>query len=492
MSLWSRNRFGLAAALLSGVLFMFSCDTAPFGPLVLAAPVPILLFALRAERSRTVAACSLVTGALAHLSMVYSYATVLPPVVLTLWLAVFALWFMAVVLLTRWIARRGSIVTALLSYPLLTTATEFLFSTASPHGSFGALGYAVAGILPVLQLASLGGVAALTFVAAFIPMAATLLILFPGAWRKVALAAGIPLLIVFAFGWIRLMQPYSAEKNVALAAIDALQDDEVSSEATAIATAKAYADLIDELARNHPDFILLPEKGLTRKPGWTDPGSLLQAAGDADGIPIVAGFVAFKEKGSLENQAELIRPHQAPAQYVKRRLIPGLEEGFDAGNASLVVDNLGIAICKDMDFAPMIRDYGQNGVRLMLVPAWDFRSDAVLHARMALVRGVENGFAVVRAAADGLLTVSDAYGRMIAEAATSRDHPVTLTARVGLIDRGTLYSRIGDIFGWLTVLGALLLAAAQRVRVSSMWNSPAGTSRRSTTAIKSGRGSGKG
>jgi len=140
----------------------------------------------------------------------------------------------------------------------------------------------------------------------------------------------------------------------------------------------------------------------------------------------------------------------------------------------------------------MIRGYGKGGVRLMLVPAWDFRSDTALHARMAVVRGVENGFAVVRAAADGVLTVSDAYGRMIAETSTGRDRPVTLTARIGLTDRGTLYGRIGDVFGWLAVLGALLLRAAQWARVSSMWNSPAGTSRRSATAIRSGRGSGKG
>jgi apolipoprotein N-acyltransferase len=187
-----------------------------------------------------------------------------------------------------------------------------------------------------------------------------------------------------------------------------------------------------------------------------------------------------------------MRPQQPPAQYLKRRLIPGLEDEFRPGDADLVLGDLGIAICKDMDFAPMIREYGQNGVRLMLVPAWDFRSDTALHARMALVRGVENGFAVVRAAANGILTVSDAYGRMVAEAETSTDYPVTLTATVGLIDHGTFYGRIGDLFGWLTVLAALLLPLPQWARVSSMWNSPSGTSRRSATAIRSGRGSGKG
>jgi apolipoprotein N-acyltransferase len=110
-----------------------------------------------------------------------------------------------------------------------------------------------------------------------------------------------------------------------------------------------------------------------------------------------------------------------------------------------------------MDFAPAIRDYGRRGVQLMLVPAWDFSADARLHARMAVVRGVENGFAVVRAAANGMLTVSNAYGQIIAEKATTKDSAVILSANVGLRDGPTLYVLFGDVFGWLTVVGSVLL-----------------------------------
>jgi apolipoprotein N-acyltransferase len=53
------------------------------------------------------------------------------------------------------------------------------------------------------------------------------------------------------------------------------------------------------------------------------------------------------------------------------------------------------------------------------------------------------------------LTVSDAYGRIIAEKVTSRDKPVTLVADVGLTSSGTLYSRIGDVFAWTSVLAAI-------------------------------------
>jgi apolipoprotein N-acyltransferase len=77
---------------------------------------------------------------------------------------------------------------------------------------------------------------------------------------------------------------------------------------------------------------------------------------------------------------------------------------------------------------------------------------------MALVRGVENGFAIARAAAGGNLTASDRYGRVIAEATTTPDRPVTVLTDLGLRAGGTIYSRIGDAFAWSCVLLTLWLA----------------------------------
>jgi len=447
---------GQASAVASGILFLLSRDMGPFGTLALIAPVPLLLYALSADRWRPVAVWSLVTGFVARLSLLYAYITVFPTPILVLWLSVFAIWFMGILLATRWVARAGIAWATLVSYPLLTAASEFLFDSLSPHGSFGALGYSLAGLLPVLQLASLGGVPVLTFTAAFVPMAVTMLIAAPER-RQVALMAGLPLAAAILFGVLRLGQGYDGEARVALAAIDALQDDEISSPTQAMDNAIRYADLAQTFAARRPDIILLPEKSLTRRAGWNDTGRPLQLAADRIGTPIVAGFIEGLENDRNANVAVLFRPQQAPLRYAKRRLIPGLEDEFDAGTDSLIVGDLGIAICKDMDFAAMIRDYGRRGVRLMLVPAWDFRADTDLHARMAAVRGVENGFAVIRTAANGLLTVNDAYGRRIAAVPSDPDRPVTLVANVGLTRAETVYARTGDAFGWLTLVAAILL-----------------------------------
>lgn len=101
----------------------------------------------------------------------------------------------------------------------------------------------------------------------------------------------------------------------------------------------------------------------------------------------------------------------------------------------------------------------------MGVPAGDFGKDAWLHARMAIMRGVENGFALVRAANEGLLTASDAEGRLIARKAAASSGMTVLIAALPLGPGATFYTRIGDAFAWCVVilfLGIGGLAGAAR------------------------------
>ena len=109
-------------------------------------------------------------------------------------------------------------------------------------------------------------------------------------------------------------------------------------------------------------------------------------------------------------------------------------------------------ICKDMDFPRTILADAQYGIRLMGVPAGDFGKDAWLHARMAIMRGVENGFAIVRAANEGLLTASDAEGRVIAQKHSASSGLTVLIASLPLGPGSTLYGHIGDAFAWCIVI----------------------------------------
>jgi hypothetical protein len=85
--------------------------------------------------------------------------------------------------------------------------------------------------------------------------------------------------------------------------------------------------------------------------------------------------------------------------------------------------------------------------------------DRWLHARMAVMRAVENGFALARSARNGLLTLSDNRGRIIAEAATVSGRFVSLTGNVNVAREETFYAQTGDWFAWLCVITFVTLLA---------------------------------
>lgn len=89
---------------------------------------------------------------------------------------------------------------------------------------------------------------------------------------------------------------------------------------------------------------------------------------------------------------------------------------------------------------------------LMLVPAWDFNMDRTWHGHMAVMRGVEDGFSIVRAAKNGYLTVSDSRGRILAEARSDSAPFATLLTKVPAAHQSTVYLVFGDWFAWLVIV----------------------------------------
>jgi apolipoprotein N-acyltransferase len=465
MKLFVHPAFGVAAALLTGGLLYLSRDIGPDGSWVLLAPVPILAFALSTARVWHIALAASLARLLGAGALVQAYAGVFPPAPLAIFVSMQVVAFTVTVLLTRIVYHRLGIAGALLAWPSLTVSGEYALSLVSPHGSFGALGYAVTDLTALLQLASVGGVPLLSFAAALVPIGAALLAVRPSDWRAVGLIAGLPLATALVFGVVRLNEPYESHVRVGSLSIDAEQGRAFRSMTSAQSTASAYAEALSALTPQRPDVTVLPEKVFAG--GQVSVGPLSGAA-RAVGGTIVAGFDETLADGRHVNSARVIGAGGSEALYIKRRLIPGLESAYTVGDRALIIGSRSVAICKDFDFAAMIREYGAGGAQLMLAPAWDFVRDGRLHARMAVVRGVENGFALARAAAHGRLTLSDRYGRIVAEVVTDPDRPTSLVAEVGLHGGGTLYSRIGDVFAWLAlVLACLLLIAAVSRRPSS-------------------------
>jgi apolipoprotein N-acyltransferase len=458
--LFASNGFGIIAALLTGAMFLVSIDMGPIGPLALIAPVPLLVYALSAPRAWSVAVAAAVARVLSTGGIVYVYGHDIPLPAMLVLISLVAAVYAGVVLLARWCARLAPPALAVFAYPLWLVSSEWLFGLVSPNGSFGDMGYSLVDVLPLLQLASIGGMAALTFCVALVPMTLAVAIARPAEARGALLAGGIPVLVALAFGAARLSQDYQSHTRVALVGVDSTMAQAYRGEAQDLDAARAFAAQVHAVSARHPDYIVLPEKQLGgARPAGESASVLARAASVAAPAIVVVGFDERLSASERVNSAHILEPGKPVQRYFKRHMVPGLELGYTLGTGPYVDGTRGVAICKDMDFPATIRDYGRRGVELMLVPAWDFVKDARMHSRMALVRGVENGFAIARAAAGGNLTASDRYGRVIAEVTTSPKQPTTVVTDLGLADGGTLYTRIGDAFAWLCVLLSLVLAA---------------------------------
>src|SRR5262249_17775657 len=193
--------------------------------------------------------------------------------------------------------------------------------------------------------------------------------------------------------------------------------------------------------------------------------SVLRVAALDARTSIVVGF--DDRVAEPRNEALIFTPDGAvPAVYYKRHFVGGLEDIFVPGDAPLSLgDRTNIAICKDMDYPRMIRaDSTRLHPTLLLAPAWDFDRDRWWHARLAIMRGVEDGFALARAAKDGLLTLSDAEGRVVAMKRSDTRGMVTLIGNLARGPGDTPYLHIGDVFAWFCVAVSVLLLALAAFR----------------------------
>jgi apolipoprotein N-acyltransferase len=230
---------------------------------------------------------------------------------------------------------------------------------------------------------------------------------------------------------------------------------------------QSYARRVRDLAARGAEVVVLPEKFVAVRPEWAaEARSTLAAAAREGGVTVVAGFNEWCQDGTQTNRAVVFSPSgEVAGEYFKQHLIPGFESAYQRGESLLMLPGgFGVAICKDMDFPALGRRYSESSAGLLLMPGWDFGKDGPMHARMAVLRGVEGGFAVARAAQEGVLTVSDQRGRILVEVASSDAPEVLVVSPVQLGSGRTVYAQVGDAFGLLCFVAALGFLMAARVR----------------------------
>lgn len=457
---------GLLATGLTALLWWFGNGLHPLWWLTWWAPVPVLWLAprVRWHWAALAAFAGAAIGALDQWSYLHGYIR-LPPGV-TAWIVIApGLALAACVLLFRWLSLRGRSFAAALAVPALWIALEYANALTSPHGTFGAIAYTQMDALAILQLAALTGLWGIGFLLLWLP-AAVAVAATParGVGRWVALALCVATVAgALGYGLWRLQQPSSGSVRVGLVSLEQPIRPPLAS-AAGQALLQRYVDAVQGLADRGATVVVIPETSFATAQGTVP--ALAALARDRQ-LVLDAGIEYQGAPSGERNMAMVFPPNgDAPATYSKHHLIPFFEDRYRPGNAYRLLDapqSIGLAICKDMDFHDIGRTYGELGAQLLLVPAWDFRVDGWLHGRIAIMRGVENGFAIARTARSGRLTLSDDRGRVVAEA-SSEQHDASLVGDLPLHHDRTLYTRWGDWFAYLdlVLLGCVLALALKR------------------------------
>lgn len=123
---------------------------------------------------------------------------------------------------------------------------------------------------------------------------------------------------------------------------------------------------------------------------------------------------------------------------------------------------VGIAICRDMEFADYMRQAGKKQADIVLSPAYEaYASLSITYAQM--LRSIENGFSFVRACGNGLSVAVDYHGRILSSMDYFTTSDSIMYADVPVSGVRTLYAIIGDILAWICLL-ALIFFIVQVLR----------------------------
>jgi apolipoprotein N-acyltransferase len=477
-----RLGLGIGAVLLMAAAVWFGTGMHPWWPLMWLAPLPALLFTNHATwwGAALVAGFGVMLGYLNLWPLFHGLLHAPAPILLQIYLSEGIAYALAICLY-RALLQRGAHWMALQAFPAVIVSFEFLLNVTSPHGTAGSLAYSQLGFLPFLQLAAITGPWGMSFLILAFPTALAIgLHLYPAlpkqALRIVGAVAAVLILVLASGAWrLHVPQPGTHVK-VGLVASDGANrenDDVIEPGAPADRLFAQYADSVQVLAAQGVRVVVLPEKiAVVVDETAQSTDDFFQKLVDRTGVGVVVGVLRVHHDAKSNtvqkyNEARVYLPGRPPQSYDKEHMLPPFESNLTPGTALTVLSRAdavwGVEICKDMDFTPLSEDYAKKGVGLMLVPGWDFFLDYIQHGHIAMLRGVESGFSIVRSAKSGSLYVSDDRGRLLAETKSDSAPFTTLMVPVATGHDETFYETMGDWFAYLALL--MLVCAIGRL----MW-----------------------
>ncbi len=303
--------------------------------------------------------------------------------------------------------------------------------------------------------------------------------------RPAILALGV-FAVAILLGWFRLiLTPTMPSVAVAMIASKSLiPESESTDPADAADVMTQYAKMVRQAAVNGTQVVVLPEKiiGVAPNYEWDVVLGLARIARMSH-VWLVTGINQIG-RTPKRNIAVVFGPDgKIVASYAKHHLVPSLEADYKPGTKPAIFDapwgRSAILISQDLDFPDTARELAAHDVRVVLAPASDWSGSELIHQRMALVRGVEFGFSLARAARGGLVSANDSRGRQIAAREPGTGDDTIATAVLPIGTGLTIYARTDDWFGRLCQVFTILLMLRLAVGVlSAMRTRQIGASKR--------------
>ncbi len=390
-------------------------------------------------------------------------------------------------LLDRVLVSRFSGLAATLVFPFASAAFEFLTLWPSPLGAWGSLAYNQFSSLHLTQVASITGMWGVTFLVSWFASTVNWIweegVDWPRIRRGVAMYAGV-MLIVLGYGVIRLTYFFPEPGTVRIHGIvetdytrttwetelfPLSQSDPQAFRAQMTPVYERYLEATLREAQAGAQIVVWPEVAVE---GFKeDLDAVLARAQDIarqEGIYLSIGLnvIGPGSYSEGENRLLLIDPNgDILVNYLKYGCTAFNMYSVQVPTVETPYGRLGAVLCCDLDYPYVIRQVSQKGVDILLVPSYEpTTAQITAHSQMASFRSIENGMSIFRPTAQGISLAIDPYGRTLGSMDATRVSERAFVVQLPNHRVSTVYSLVGELFGWLTVAGFAIIAASGIVR----------------------------
>ena len=355
-------------------------------------------------------------------------------------------------------------------FAAVAAVADFGQHALSPLASWGSPAYTQLDHLPLLQLASVAGLAGVTFLVSLVAALLEDALASGGAPARRSIGTAVALVAAaYVFGQMRLALAERTPAATTLAAAIDTDSDMTGLPLPDRARTEAWnAALLERTRRaaaGGARLVVWPEAATVVRPededAWLD---RLTREVRAIGVDVVIAYVVPTSQTPLsyENRARLVRGDGAVGFTAhKRHPAPGepsIRHDEPIAYADRDYGRLSAAICYDYDFPRLSLAQARLGVDLVALPASDWRGIDPIHARMASVRAIESGQAIVRATRWGLSVGVDPHGRIRGWRSAFDPGDGVMLVSVPARRVATVYGAIGDLP--VAMAGAYALCAA--------------------------------